>query len=163
MILLIAIMGILGLVVGSFINVVIHRVPRGQSIVHPSSRCPQCGTPISPRDNVPVISYLLLRGRCQSCKVRIPLRYPMVEALTGVLFAGAAYRFGFDYVLLPALVFLGVLVTLAGDRPLSPAFAQLYSRAGGARWDHALRGGRPRPVVGVRRFGSGGWWGRSSS
>ena len=112
--LLIAITGVLGLVVGSFLNVVVHRVPRGQSVVRPSSRCPECGMPISPRDNVPVISYLLLRGRCRSCKIRIPVRYPLVEALTGALFAGAAYRFGFDYALLPALVLLGVLVALAG-------------------------------------------------
>ncbi|HEX2729332.1 MAG TPA: prepilin peptidase, partial [Rubrobacteraceae bacterium] len=82
--------GLLGLVVGSFLNVVIHRVPLHQSVVWPASRCPACGEPIRPIDNVPVLSYLLLRGRCRSRKARISARYPLVEALTGALFAAAA-------------------------------------------------------------------------
>jgi leader peptidase (prepilin peptidase)/N-methyltransferase len=113
-ILLVVFSGVLGLVIGSFLNVVIHRVPRGQSIVYPASRCPECGTHISPRDNVPVISYLLLGGRCRRCRTHIPVRYPLGEVMTGALFAGAAYRFGFEYSLVPALVLLGVLVALAG-------------------------------------------------
>lgn len=95
-------------------NVVIHRVPLRQSIVWPGSHCPACGAGIRARDNVPVLSYLLLRGRCRSCKARIAIRYPIVEALTGALFAGAAIRFGFGLTLLSALVLIGTLVALAG-------------------------------------------------
>jgi leader peptidase (prepilin peptidase) / N-methyltransferase len=106
--------GLLGLVVGSFLNVVIHRVPLHQSVVWPASRCPACGEPIRPIDNVPVLSYLLLRGRCRSCKARISARYPLVEALTGALFAAAAYEFGLDLRLLWALVLISSLIALAG-------------------------------------------------
>lgn len=95
-------------------NVVIHRVPLRRSIVWPGSHCPACGAGIRARDNVPVLSYVLLRGRCRSCKTRIAIRYPIVEALTGALFAGAAIRFGFGLTLLSALVLIGTLVALAG-------------------------------------------------
>jgi len=84
----------LGLVVGSFLNVVIHRVPRGESIVRPGSRCPRCGRPIRPVENVPVLSYLALRGRCRGCRARISPRYPLVELATGLLFAAVAWRHG---------------------------------------------------------------------
>jgi leader peptidase (prepilin peptidase)/N-methyltransferase len=106
--------GLLGLVVGSFLNVVIHRVPLHQSVVWPASRCPACGEPIRPIDNVPILSYLLLRGRCRSCKARISARYPLVESLTGALFAAAAYEFGLDLRLLWALVLISTLIALAG-------------------------------------------------
>jgi leader peptidase (prepilin peptidase)/N-methyltransferase len=79
--------GAVGLAVGSFLNVVVHRLPRRESLVRPASRCPSCGTPIRPYDNVPVVSWLLLRGRCRSCGERIPVRYPLVEAGTGALYA----------------------------------------------------------------------------
>lgn len=105
---------LLGLVVGSFLNVVIHRVPLRQSIVWPSSRCPNCGVDISPKDNIPLVSYLLLRGRCRNCKQKISVRYPVVEGLTGILFGAAAARFGLGLGLLAALVFIAVLVALAG-------------------------------------------------
>jgi len=84
----------LGLVVGSFLNVVVHRVPRGESIVRPGSRCPACGHGIGPLENVPVLSWLFLRGRCRGCAAPISLRYPLVELITGLLFAVAAWRFG---------------------------------------------------------------------
>jgi leader peptidase (prepilin peptidase)/N-methyltransferase len=106
--------GLFGLVVGSFLNVVIHRVPLHQSVVWPASRCPACGEPIRPIDNVPILSYLLLRGRCRSCKARISARYPLVESLTGALFAAAAYEFGLDLRLLWALVLISTLIALAG-------------------------------------------------
>jgi leader peptidase (prepilin peptidase)/N-methyltransferase len=77
----------LGLVVGSFLNVVIHRLPRGESIVHPRSHCPACGHVIAAWENVPVLSYLWLRGRCRGCAARISPRYPLVELLTGGVFA----------------------------------------------------------------------------
>jgi len=83
-----------GLVVGSFLNVVIHRVPLGQSVVSPRSRCPGCESPIAVRDNIPVFSYILLGGRCRHCQEPISLRYPAVEALTGGLFVAMAWRFG---------------------------------------------------------------------
>jgi leader peptidase (prepilin peptidase)/N-methyltransferase len=75
-----------GLVIGSFLNVVAHRLPRKESLVRPASRCPRCGTPIRPYDNVPVLSWLLLRGRCRSCGEPIPGRYPLVELATGLLY-----------------------------------------------------------------------------
>src|SRR4051812_50201120 len=72
--------GVLGAVVGSFLNVVAWRLPRGESLVRPASRCPQCETPIRPWHNVPVLAWLMLRGRCADCGTRIPARYPLVEA-----------------------------------------------------------------------------------
>src|SRR5215203_3575407 len=102
-----------GLVIGSFSNVVIHRVPLRESIVWPASHCPHCGEPIRPLDNVPLVSYLLLRGRCRNCKERISARYPAVEALNGLLFGAAAYEFGVSLGLLPALVLISALIVLA--------------------------------------------------
>lgn len=105
---------LLGLLVGSFLNVVIYRVPLRESIVWPASRCPKCGAKISPLDNIPLISYVLLRGKCRRCGVGISTRYPAVEALTGLLFGAAAYRFGLGVELTGALVLIAVLVALAG-------------------------------------------------
>jgi leader peptidase (prepilin peptidase) / N-methyltransferase len=76
-----------GLIIGSFLNVVVYRLPRGESLAHPPSRCPSCGAPVKPYDNVPVVSWLLLRGRCRACGAPISARYPAVEALTGALYA----------------------------------------------------------------------------
>lgn len=84
--------GVLGLLVGSFLNVVVHRVPAGLSVVRPGSACPECRHVVRARDNVPVVSWLLLRGRCRDCHSGIPVRYPLVEAGTGLLFAGIAVR-----------------------------------------------------------------------
>ena len=81
----------LGAVVGSFLNVVIHRYPREESIVFPPSRCPDCGTPIKPYDNVPVLAYLWLLGRCRACRAPISVRYPLVE-LANALFYVAIYQ-----------------------------------------------------------------------
>jgi leader peptidase (prepilin peptidase)/N-methyltransferase len=106
--------GLFGLVIGSFLNVVIYRVPIRQSIVWPSSRCPRCGELIKSFDNLPVLSYLMLRGQCRSCKARISPRYPLVESLTGMLFALTAYEFGLSLSLVWALVLISVLVALAG-------------------------------------------------
>lgn len=105
--------GVFGLVVGSFLNVVIHRVPLKKSVVWPASHCPACGEPIRGRDNVPIVSYLLLRGRCRNCKERISARYPLVEALTGVLFGAATYEFGMGLPLVSALILIATLVSLA--------------------------------------------------
>lgn len=88
--------GILGAVVGSFLNVCIYRIPAGQSIVTPRSSCPHCGSLITWYQNIPVLSFLLLRGRCGRCRAPIALRYPLVELLTGLLFLLVAYRFGWQ-------------------------------------------------------------------
>ena len=80
-----AVAGLLGLIVGSFLNVVIHRLPREESIVSPPSRCPSCGTRVAPFDNVPVLSWIVLGGRCRSCRARISIRYPLIELANGVL------------------------------------------------------------------------------
>jgi leader peptidase (prepilin peptidase) / N-methyltransferase len=84
--------GLFGLLVGSFLNVLIHRLPREESIVRPGSRCPACGAPIRPLDNLPVLSWLALGGRCRDCRARISVRYPLVELSNGVLWAGAFLR-----------------------------------------------------------------------
>src|SRR5207247_7649253 len=82
-----------GLAFGSFLTVVIHRVPRRESIVAPLSACPGCGAQIEARDNIPLVSYVLLRGRCRRCRTPISLEYPAVEALTAASFLGAALAF----------------------------------------------------------------------
>ena len=83
----VAIAGVAGLLAGSFLNVVAHRLPRGESLVRPRSRCPGCGSPVRPYDNVPVVSWLLLRGRCRACGEPISAQYPLVELATGALWA----------------------------------------------------------------------------
>ena len=85
---------VLGTIVGSFLNVCIHRLPRGQSVVHPPSHCPSCGRRIRPWDNIPLLSYLLLRGRCRECGAPIAVRYAAVELLTGLLFLLVVHRYG---------------------------------------------------------------------
>jgi leader peptidase (prepilin peptidase)/N-methyltransferase len=100
--------GLVGLMIGSFLNVVIWRVPRGESVVSPPSACPGCGNAIRPRDNVPVLGWLLLRGRCRDCSEPISARYPLVEAGTGLLFAVMALRFGVDPEL-PAFLYLAAV------------------------------------------------------
>jgi leader peptidase (prepilin peptidase) / N-methyltransferase len=104
---------VFGLCVGSFLNVVIHRLPRDESIVHPSSHCPRCRTPLRWFDNLPLVSYLWLRGRCRGCGARIPLRYPVIELVTGLLFAGVALRFGAVPMTLVGCAFASALVATA--------------------------------------------------
>jgi leader peptidase (prepilin peptidase) / N-methyltransferase len=109
----IATTGLFGGLIGSFLNVVAHRVPRGESLVSPGSHCPGCGTPVRPYDNVPVLSWLLLRGRCRSCGVRISPRYPLVELLTAAVFVLVVALNGFDEELLLELPFAAALIALA--------------------------------------------------
>lgn len=104
---------LLGLVVGSFLNVVVARVPERRSLVTPPSACPACGTPIKPYDNVPVLSWIVLRGRCRACGEPISAQYPLVEATTGVLFGLVVWRFGPGWDAAIALTLTSVLIPLA--------------------------------------------------
>lgn len=104
---------LLGLAVGSFLNVVIYRVPRGESIVAPGSHCPACGVPIRGRDNIPILSWLMLRGKCRSCGASISPRYILVESMTGALFAGVAARLGYSGQLPAFLALFAGLVALS--------------------------------------------------
>jgi leader peptidase (prepilin peptidase)/N-methyltransferase len=106
--------GLFGALIGSFLNVVAYRLPRKESVVRPASRCPGCGTPIKPWDNIPVLSWLLLRGRCRHCGTRISARYPLVELATALLCAAVVLDKGADEdaLLGLALVILLVPVTL---------------------------------------------------
>lgn len=99
-----------GASVGSFLNVVAWRVPRGESIVRPASRCTSCGTPIRWFDNVPVLSWFLLRGRCRSCGAAFSFRYALVELVTGLLFLAVVMRFGQSWLSLKYAVFVSLLV-----------------------------------------------------
>ena len=106
--LLVGACAVLGLVIGSFLNVVIWRVPRGESVVSPPSACPACGNPVRPRDNVPVVSWLLLNRKCRDCGSPISARYPSVEAGTAALFAVTAASIGLAWHL-PAFLYLAAI------------------------------------------------------
>lgn len=106
--LFISFVGVLGLVVGSFLNVVIYRVPAGLSVVSPPSSCPECRSPVRAHDNIPVLSWLVLRGRCRDCAEPIAVRYPLVELATAILFAVSAWHLG------PSTFVAAVLVVMAG-------------------------------------------------
>jgi leader peptidase (prepilin peptidase) / N-methyltransferase len=101
-----------GLVLGSFLNVVIIRIPAGKSIVLPSSACPKCGAAIRPYDNIPVFSYLILRGKCRRCRTHISAMYPLVEVLTGLLFLGCYLAFGLSLLTLKWMIFSALIVVL---------------------------------------------------
>ena len=157
--------GVLGLLFGSFGNVVIHRVPEGRSVVSPPSACPRCQEPVRPYDNVPVLSWLVLRGRCRDCGEPISPRYPLVELSGGVLFAIVGYAFAaqdppdwwalpgmFLFVWMLLVVFLIDLDTKripnALTYPLTPALAVLLVGA-------ALADGEPGRLVTVLVGGLG--------
>ena len=109
----IAFTGVLGAAVGSFLNVVAWRLPRGESLVRPRSRCPECERQIAAYDNVPVLSWLVLRGRCRQCGAQISIRYPLVELVTAAAFAGIVAARGFDDGLLLELPFAALLIAVA--------------------------------------------------
>jgi leader peptidase (prepilin peptidase) / N-methyltransferase len=102
-----------GLIVGSFLNVVAYRLPRRESLVHPGSHCPQCNTPVKTYDNLPVLGWLLLRGHCRACGEQISPRYPIVEALTGVLAVAVVLTKHSAYDIVLGLVLVGILVPVA--------------------------------------------------
>jgi leader peptidase (prepilin peptidase) / N-methyltransferase len=115
--------GLFGAVIGSFLNVVAHRVPLGESLVSPPSRCPECEAPVKPYDNVPVVSWLVLRGRCRNCGAPISPRYPLVELATALVFAAVVAVRGFDNDLVLELPFVAALIALAAidfDHKLLP-------------------------------------------
>lgn len=101
---------LLGLIIGSFLNVCIYRIPRHKSIAYPSSFCPNCLKPIKPYDNIPVLSYIILKGRCRKCSTKISWRYPLVELLTGILFLLLFIKFGLGVHLLKYLIFVSLLI-----------------------------------------------------
>jgi leader peptidase (prepilin peptidase)/N-methyltransferase len=103
----------LGLLIGSFLNVVAYRLPRGESLVTPRSRCTSCGEEVRPYDNVPVLSWLLLRGRCRFCSVKISARYPALELLTAIVFAAVAVANGLNEELVLSLPFAAMLIAVA--------------------------------------------------
>ncbi len=107
-----AVAGVLGALIGSFLNVVIHRVPRKASIVAPPSACPHCNTRIAAWDNVPILSWMLLRGKCRACKAPISGRYPLVEASTALLFAGCAAAIDDPLLLVFTLPFVAAMVVV---------------------------------------------------
>ena len=104
----------LGAIVGSFLNVCIHRLPRRESVILPGSRCPRCATPIRWYDNIPLLSFLLLGGRCRACRGAISWRYPLVEAITMLVFFLSGARFGFTFEGLRAAVLASALVVVTG-------------------------------------------------
>lgn len=157
--------GVLGLAFGSFANVVIHRIPEGGSIVRPPSACPRCQTPIRPRDNIPLVSWMLLRGRCRDCGEPISVRYPLVEAACGVLFAATGWWLAAmdppDLWALPGmLLFVWMLLVItvidyetrripnALTYPLIPALAVLLAAA-------AVLNGQPGRIVDMAIGGVG--------
>ena len=130
-----------GLVIGSFLNVVIGRLPAGRSLVHPGSACPGCGASIHWYDNVPVLSWLWLRARCRSCRATISWRYPAVELATAILFALAAHQVGPALDLAPALLLLSALVAITFidlDHQLIPDVITLPGIIAGAAISVAL-------------------------
>ncbi|HEX5949936.1 MAG TPA: prepilin peptidase [Actinomycetota bacterium] len=102
-----------GLVFGSFLTVLIHRVPAGESVLRPRSRCPSCGTPLRAVDNIPVVSWIALRGRCHSCSARVSVVYPLTELASGALFVAVAFRYEDWWVAAMLAPFTGLLVALA--------------------------------------------------
>ncbi len=101
---------IIGLVIGSFLNVCIYRLPRNKSIIRPRSFCPYCRKPIKPYDNIPILSYILLGGKCRNCKKPISWRYPLVEFLSGIFFVLLFLKFGLSFSLLKFIIFLCLLI-----------------------------------------------------
>ena len=153
---------LLGLLFGSFANVVIARIPSGRSIVRPPSACPRCSAAVAPRDNIPVVSWLLLRGHCRRCRAPISVRYPLVEALMAAVFGLTAWRVGLDWSLPGYLLFAWLLVVLAAidletrripnrlTYPLTPVLAVLL--VGAALLDGAPTAGLRALLAGLAGF-----------
>ena len=104
---------ILGMIVGSFSNVCIYRIPRNESIIYPASHCPKCRSNISLKDNIPLISYILLKGRCRNCKSKISIRYPVVELLTGLIYLIIYLIYGLSIQSLIYIILSSALIIIA--------------------------------------------------
>lgn len=104
---------ILGLIVGSFINVCIYRIPRNESIIYPASHCTKCRNNISPKDNIPLLSYILLKGRCRNCKSKIAIQYPVVEFLTGLIYLIIYLTYGLSFQASIYLILSSALIIIA--------------------------------------------------
>jgi leader peptidase (prepilin peptidase)/N-methyltransferase len=149
---------LLGLVVGSFANVCIHRLPRRESVVSPPSRCPACGSRIAARDNLPVLSFLLLRGRCRACRAPISWRYPAVEAANGLLWLGLALTRGprpQTFVAMALVSALLVLSLIDLDHQILPDAVTLPGIAAGL--GAALLPGSPLRPLGAAAAAAGGY------
>src|SRR5260221_10000227 len=133
-----------GLLIGSFLNVCITRIPAGVSIVLPGSRCPQCGSAIKAYDNVPVLSWILLRGKCRNCHTPISAMYPTIEFVTGLLFVACYLSFGLSIVTLKWLFFSSILVVLivTEKKPLKRDDGQTKTQVAG---DKKQSAGRRQP------------------
>jgi len=112
-IILIFVLGLLGLIVGSFSNVCIYRIPRNESIIYPASHCPKCRTTIKPIDNIPLLSYILLKGRCRNCKSKISIQYPVVEFLTGLIYLIIYLIYGLSIQTLIYIILSSALIIIA--------------------------------------------------
>jgi leader peptidase (prepilin peptidase)/N-methyltransferase len=150
-----------GLVVGSYLNVVIHRLPLRKSTVLPRSRCPHCDAPIRAIDNLPLLSFLVLRGRCRVCKAPISWRYPVIEALTAALFVGCLEAFGISWHALAAVAFGCLLLALAGidlEHFLLPDVLTLPALAAGLLLSLRADWITPRQALLGAALGGGGLW-----
>ena len=103
----------LGAIVGSFLNVVIYRLPNDQSIIFPASHCPKCGHKLAWYDMIPIFSYIFLKGKCRYCKAKISIRYPIIEALTGFAFVGIGLRFGWSLQFFEYIIFASLLIAVS--------------------------------------------------
>ena len=112
-IILIFVLGLLGLIVGSFSNVCIYRIPRNESIIYPASHCPKCRTTIKPIDNIPLLSYILLKGRCRNCGSKISIQYPVVEFLTGLIYLIIYLIYGLSVQSLVYIILSSALIIIA--------------------------------------------------
>ena len=153
--------GIFGLALGSFLNVCTLRWPVGQSVVRPPSRCPGCDSPISPRDNVPVVGWLLLRGRCRNCRAPISVQYPLVELCSAVIWGGSAWAWGLEWEALRAALFLTILLGIAVSDArfyIIPDEFSLGGAALGLALAFAPGGIRPATAVAGAVTGFVGFW-----
>jgi len=150
----------LGLAVGSFLNVCIHRLPRKSSIVQPASSCPHCGYVLRWFDNIPVLSYAILGGRCRKCRAGISIRYPIVEVLTMVIFVAHYLAFGLDIILVPRLLFACALLVLFAidlEHHLLPNVITLPGIVVGLAFSALLPPGLIDAVIGVLAGGGVLW------
>lgn len=164
--LLCVVLFVLGLLIGSFLNVVIWRVPRGENISHPGSHCPSCGHPIRAYDNIPVGSWLILRGKCRDCGQPISARYPAVELATGLAFAATGALVGFSVLLVPMLWFVAACIALfmididlrkIPNAIVFPSWAVVglglaVTGMVQGEWDNVLRAGLAALAMGVAYF-----------